>query len=61
MNYEKKHKEAKQKIEDTLEILKGSFINEACDWWWDNFVYTFDTKDKCQVIREFSDYMKEKL
>lgn len=61
MNYEKKHKEAKQKFEDALEILKDSFINEACDWWWDNFVYTDDIEDKCKVIREFSDYMREKL
>ena len=61
MNYEKKHKEAKQKIEDALETLKDSFINEACDWWWDNFVYTDDVEDKCQVIRAFSDHMREKL
>ena len=33
MSYEKKNKEASQKFENALEIIKDSFIKDACDWW----------------------------
>ena len=36
-------------------------LDNAVEWWYDNFIYTDDVDDKCKNINEFINYMENTL